>query len=189
MKIYLADQSGTFLRHLEYLRDRSVMKYDKTRLIEKTTSIAIRTNKDLRELDTRFLFDYRIFPPKILTYLGEWQIQKRPMRVGDTIVQQAAIPPFKNFSQKIIFGVRVNEIINEPDRLGFSYETLEGHVERGISTFTIERSEGARVIFKIHTFSQPGNFLTRLLGPIFSVPYQTYCTRQALLHVKQQLEE
>ena len=35
------------------------------------------------------------------------------MKIGDTIAQQANIPPFKNFSQKIIFGVRINEIINE----------------------------------------------------------------------------
>ena len=31
-------------------------------------------------------------------------------------------------------------------------------------------------------------FLTRLLAPLFSLPYQTYCTNQALKHVKKILE-
>ena len=60
-------------------------------------------------------------------------------------------------------------------------------MERGISTFTIERLED-RVIFKIRTFSTPGNILTRLVGPIFSVPYQAYCTKAALERVKRQVE-
>ncbi len=110
------------------------------------------------------------------------------MQIGDTIVQQAFIPPFRHFSQKIVFGVRIKDIINEPTRIGFSYETLKGHVEKGISIFTIETTKNKKTIFKVHTFSQPGNLLTKLIGPIFSVPYQTFCTRQGLLNVKRQLE-
>ncbi len=81
------------------------------------------------------------------------------MQIGDTILQQVFIPPVKQFSKKIIFGVRINAIINEAVRIGFSYETLEGHVEKGESTFTIEEIEG-NIIFKIHTFSEPGSWLT-----------------------------
>jgi uncharacterized protein (UPF0548 family) len=110
------------------------------------------------------------------------------MQIGDTIVQQAFIPPFQHVSQKIIFGVRINDIINEPTRIGFSYETLNGHVEKGVSIFTIEQSADRKTIFKVHTFSQPGSLLTKLVGPIFSVPYQTFCTRQGLSNVKRQLE-
>jgi hypothetical protein len=77
--------------------------------------------------------------------------------------------------------------INQPSKKGFSYETLEGHVEKGISTFTIEQLNN-ELIFKIQTYSTPGNFLTRLLRPVFSVPYQTFCTRKALRHVKRQIE-
>ncbi len=110
------------------------------------------------------------------------------MKVGDTIVQQVYIPPTKVFSQKIIFGVRINEIINEPARKGFSYETLEGHVEKGISTFTVEQQEN-NLIFKIQTYSTPGNILTKLIGLIFSIPYQTFCTKTALNNVKLQIEK
>jgi hypothetical protein len=45
------------------------------------------------------------------------------------------------------------------------------------------------IIFKIQTFSTPGNILAKLLGPIFSIPYQTFCTKTALKNVKRLLEK
>ena len=188
MKVYLTDQSKKFSQHHERLKLEPIMNYNLGELTEKTTEISIDTTKDLNELNSEFFFDYNIFPGRIMTYLTEWSYEKRPMKIGDTIVQQAFIPPFKLLSQKIIFGVRINEIINEPTRIGFSYETLQGHAEKGLSIFTLEKTINQGTIFKIHTFSKPGNFLTILVGPMFSVPYQTYCTRQALLNVKRQLE-
>jgi len=163
------------------------MTYDTTRLVKKVTTINLITTKTISELDLTFLFNYQIFPDNIMAFKTQWQDENRKMKVGDTIVQQACIPPLKAFSQKIIFGVRISEIINLPNKKGFSYETLEGHVEKGISIFTIEQLNDER-IFKIQTYSTPGNFLTRLLGPVFSVPYQTFCTRKALRHVKRQIE-
>jgi uncharacterized protein (UPF0548 family) len=58
----------------------------------------------------------------------------------------------------------------------------------GESTFTIEKSGESKLFFKIHTFSKPGNFLTKLVGPFFSIPYQSYCTKKALENVKRQIE-
>lgn len=188
MKIYLTDQAKSFPKHLEFLKRQDVIEYDISKLSEKTTSISINTNKDLAALNVDFFFNYNIFPDNIMTFLTQWEFEKRKMKIGDTIVQQAFIPPSRNFSQKIIFGVRINKIINESTRIGFSYETLKGHVEIGISTFTIEKPDSGGMIFKIHTFSKPGNLLTQLVAPFFSVPYQTFCTMQGLKNVKRRLE-
>lgn len=183
MKIYLVDQYKKLDKHLEYLQSRPIMLYDKSRLKEKISSIILDSDKSVENLDLQFFFDYHIFPSNIMTFLTEWGNKKRKMKVGDTIVQQVYLPPIKMFSQKIIFGVRINEIIDGPDKKGFSYETLEGHVEKGISTFTIEQTNKG-IIFKIQTFSTPANFITKILGPIFSIPYQTFCTKAALKNVK-----
>ena len=188
MNIYLTDQTSKFPQHLDKLLRFSVMTYDKEKLVEKVTTADIDTAKSFADLDLNFLFDYKIFPNKILTFMTQWNFEQRIMKVGDTIVQQICIPPFGQLSQKIIFGVRINEVINEPTRKGFSYETLSGHVEKGVSTFTVEQTADKKIIFKVQTFSKPGNILTQLIGPIFSVPYQTYCTRQAINNVKRQLE-
>jgi uncharacterized protein (UPF0548 family) len=122
-----------------------------------------------------------------MPFRNQWTDENREMKIGDTIVQQVYIPPTKRLSQKIVFGVRINEIIDQTDKKGFSYETLEGHFEKGISTFTIERIDN-RLVFKVQTYSTPGNILTKILGPVFSVPYQTYCTKAALKNVKKQLD-
>lgn len=187
MKIYLSDQKNKFKQHLDFLNTKQVMAYDKFRLVDKITMIDINTTKKLDQLNLEFLFDYQIFPDSIMTFITQWTEENRKIKLGDTIAQQVYIPPTKTFSQKIIFGVRINEIIDQADKKGFSYETLEGHVEKGVSTFTVEQLDN-KIVFKIQTFSTPGNILTKLLGPIFSVPYQTFCTKTALNNVKRQLE-
>ena len=187
MKVYLLNQIHHFKKHLEILKSKNVMIYDKNKLTEKITEIEINTTKSLNELNLDFFFDYNIFPSKILIFKTQWKDENRKMKVGDTIVQQTFIPPIQLFSQKIVFGVRIKEVINENQRKGFSYETLDGHVEKGISTFTIEEIN-QKIKFRIHTFSTAGNFLTKLLSPIFTVRYQSYCTKQALKNVKQKLE-
>lgn len=187
MKIYLTDQKDKFKQHLDFLKTKKVMDYDKYRLTDKISVIDIDTTKKLDQLNFDFLFDYQIFPDNIMTFKNQWTDENRKMKIGDTIAQQVCIPPTKTFSHKIIFGVRINEIINKIGKKGFSYEILEGHVEKGVSTFTVEQLDN-NVIFKIQTYSTPGNFLTKLLGPIFSVPYQAFCTKTALNNVKRKLE-
>lgn len=164
------------------------MKYNRTELIEKVSSITIDISSDIQNLDLGFFFNYKIFPDNIMTSLTQWQDEGRRMKIGDTILQQVFLPPTKIFSQKVIFGVRICDIIDDADRRGFSYETLNGHVEKGISTFTIEK-HADKFEFVIHTFSEPGSILTKVLGPIFSIPYQTFCTNAALENVKRQLNK
>ena len=126
MRVYFTDQSKNFPEHLEFLKRQTVMQYDKSKLREKTTIFSIDTTKNLEELNTDFFFDYKLFPSSIMTFLTQWAFENRKMQIGDTIVQQAFIPPFRHLSNKIIFGVRINDIINDPTRIGFSYETLKG---------------------------------------------------------------
>ena len=187
MKIYLTDQADNFGELLKELAAKPTMTFDKTKLKEKTTTIDIKTETSPEQVNLDFLFDYKIFPSNIMTSLTQWGNEKRKMRIGDTILQQVFIPPVKILSKKIVFGVRINNIINEINRKGFSYVTIDGHVEKGESTFTIEKGDYG-LIFKIKTFSGPGNLLTRLMGPIFTVPYQAYCTRTALQNIKRQIE-
>lgn len=186
MKIYLTDQTEKFAFHLSDLQLKPAILYQKSELVEKTYSVRLAT--DFSKIDFDFFFNYNIFPENILTHYTQWQAEGRGMAVGDTILQQVYLPPVKAFSQKIIFGVRICEVANTDEKKEFSYETLEGHVEKGISTFTIERSGDASV-FRIHTFSNPGHLLSRILGPVFSVPYQAYCTRAALKYVRTQTEK
>ena len=187
MKIALFNQKNRFKKYLNELKQVSVMSYDKNQLKEQITSIEISTGSNLKDLDLRFFFDYRIFPENILSGYPQWRDEERSIQAGDTILQQVYLPPIPKFSQKALFGVRIKEVIMEENRRGYSYETLKGHVELGISYFILEETSG-KISFKIHTFSKPGNILTQMLGPVFSIPYQSYCTKQALRNVKRTIE-
>lgn len=184
MKLFLTNQNLN--KHLEYFKTKAVMNYDKKQLTEKVTIQEIETTKSLNEIDLEFFFNYEIFPKNIMSFRTQWNDENRKMEIGDSIAQQTNIPPIPNFSQKIIFGVRINEIIDDANRKGFSYETLDGHVEKGISIFTIEEINH-KIFFKIHTFSKPGNILSKLVGPIISIPYQTFCTKKAMKNVAEKL--
>lgn len=188
VKIAFLNQNNQFKKYLKELEQVPVMNYDKNQLIEKVSSIEVHTHFSIKELDLSFFFDYHIFPENILSAYTQWSDEQRKMQTGDTILQQVYLPPIPKFSQKALFGVRIKEVIREEKRYGFSYETLNGHVECGISYFLLEEIDG-KIIFKIQTFSKPGNFFTRLLGPVFSIPYQTYCTKKALKNVKNSIEK
>ena len=75
-----------------------------------------------------------------------------------------------------------------PNDEGDRYETLEGHVEQGESTFTVEETEG-KIICKIETHSRPGIAAARIVAPVITLPYQAFCTRKALENVKAQLQQ
>jgi len=121
---------------------------------------------------TAFLFRYEVFPQRVLRFYGEWQGEGRSMREGDTIVQEAAMPPF-NWGARLLFGARVTEIKRGPDEVSFSYATLESHAETGVNTFGF-RLEGGQVVARITSRAEPGNTLMRLAGPAV-MRYADWC--------------
>lgn len=60
---------------------------------------------------------------------------------------------------------RVVEVVDEPDRRGFSYGTLPGHPESGEERFLLERIADDRVTFTVSAFSRPATLLARAGGP------------------------
>jgi uncharacterized protein (UPF0548 family) len=93
------------------------------------------------------------------------------MRTGDIIVQRAVLPPI-GFGLCAEFAVRISAFISETSKLGFAYETLAGHLERGILEFYFEERTG-EVFFVIHTYSEPAHWLSQL-GRVFSLLYQRW---------------
>jgi hypothetical protein len=140
----------------------------------------------LTDYHTTFLFDYDIFPATIMSSKAQWQLEARQMQLGDVILQKLYIPPL-GWGLCIECAVRVCALENEPGKVGFAYETLPGHVEKGVSDFHICEQDGD-ILFGVHTRSAPAHWLARAARPIARC-YQSSCTRQALLHVKRRFEE
>lgn len=130
MRFFLRDQSARLAVHLTYFK-RLPLSYEWTVGLPETVLSTGLSNAryDLRESDLGFLFRYEVFPLSILKFFGEWQLEDREMRVGDTIVQQAQIPPACGVH--LVFGARVVSVERGAQHAGFSYGTLEGHPETG----------------------------------------------------------
>jgi hypothetical protein len=154
-------------------------------LPEKTSDIALGYSGPISSYVTDFLFAYDIFPRFLMRVEAQWVREGRAMRVGDIIVQRAVLPPI-GFGLCAEFAVRISALVSEPSKLGFAYETLAGHLERGVSEFYFEE-RAAALFFVIHTYSEPAHWLARLGRP-FSLVYQKWCTQQALKHVKRRFE-
>lgn len=154
-------------------------------LPEKSSEIPLGYSGPISSYRTDFLFAYDIFPHSLMRAEPQWIRERRAMRVGDIIIQRAVLPPI-GFGLCAEFAVRISALISEPSKLGFAYDTLAGHLERGVSEFYFEERSGA-LFFVIHTHSEPAHWLSRLGRP-FSLVYQKWCTQQALKHVKKRFE-
>lgn len=146
---------------------------------EKISEIRLKTDSP----DPEVLFQYAIFPECMLKGFGQWELENRTMQAGDVLIQQVYLPPFKRISIKGIMTVRIREVVVEPTRIGFTYETLKGHVEQGQSGFWFLKDElGWK--FRIHTFSRTAWSWNRPFEWLTTRPYQRYCTRKALKRIE-----
>jgi hypothetical protein len=150
-------------------------------LPEKISEIALGFPPPIRSYRTDFLSAYDIFPSFLMRAEPEWVREQRRMQIGDIILQRAVLPPI-GFGLCAEFAVRISGIFSESRKIGFAYETLTGHLERGISEFYFEERNG-EIFFVIHTYSEPGHWLSRLGGGLLTLPYQRWCTQRALHHV------
>ncbi|MCS6955590.1 MAG: DUF1990 domain-containing protein [Candidatus Calescibacterium sp.] len=185
MKIFLTNQNKLFPAHLKELSTYKVIPYNKETLKYKTNSKRIESVLSINTINLKDFFNYKIFPINILQAYTQWEHEGRDMQINDTIVQQIQIPPIMGFSLKIITGVRIKEVINIKNQKGFSYETLQGHVEKGVSTFIIEQHNNS-LTFTIETYSSSNGVILSIFQPFLSL-YQDYCTQQALNFLESQL--
>lgn len=185
MKVYLTNQRSKLPNLLPDFKKLPLSYDNLTPLRERKTVLIISLptpGDDLSQYNFDFLFRYHIFPSNILVAAAEWEPEGRTMNAGDVIVQQAFLPPMP-VSLKVVFAVRVLEVFCSSTKVGFSYGTLKGHPETGISEFSFSL-QGQELCAAIHTHSAPGILISRLVAPIFTLPYQQYCTRRALQQMR-----
>ena len=76
----------------------------------------------------------------------------------------------------------VSRVRDEPDIYGFRYDTLEGHIERGVEWFLLTRNEQGEIRFRIEARWQLGdlpNWWSRVGFILLSGSYQRHWHRQA----------
>lgn len=75
--------------------------------------------------------------------------------------------------------VRVVYVVDEPDRVGFGYGTLEGHPLQGEECFVVEHRDDGSVWLVVRSFSRPSTRFWRAMAPAVRVA-QSLLTRRYL---------
>jgi uncharacterized protein (UPF0548 family) len=83
-----------------------------------------------------------------------------PIEVGTTVVVLARVVGLWWLN-----AARIVETVDEADRFGFVYATLEAHAERGLERFQVERS-GDAVRYRLRAVSRPRHPLARIGYPV-----------------------
>jgi uncharacterized protein (UPF0548 family) len=100
-----------------------------------------------------------------------------PLEVGQTVVVAVQLAVVT-----AVAPCRVVYVIDEGDRFGFAYGTLEGHPESGEESFTVSRGDNG-VTFEVASFSRPASRIAQLGRPV-ARRVQTSTTRRYLTGLK-----
>lgn len=105
---------------------------------------------------------YRSASESVMTYGAQRGLGLRPQATAPRAAVGVEI-----LSRLLVVGVPCRIVWAEegPERTGFGYGTLEGHVESGEEGFLVER-RGADVYAVVRAYSRPAGWLTRLGGPL-----------------------
>ena len=124
------------------------------------------------------LWSYDIFPPALMrpTLCSE----EGRVNKGVVIVQRVRVGPAVIESAVRVIDAWASEG-DDVEEAGFTYATLAGHPETGVSTFSVAR-HGDDVEFAIKARSRPGTLPTRIGRPL-SRAFQRAATRAALRYV------
>jgi uncharacterized protein (UPF0548 family) len=86
-----------------------------------------------------------------------------PIVVGTTLLVVLKVGPVA-----VVIPNRIVEVVDDADRFGFAYGTLEGHAERGEESFLVERRPSGEVCCTIRVDARPATTPARLAAPAVS---------------------
>lgn len=102
------------------------------------------------------LMRYQFYPHDLLDHTSDFSLWNRWAQVGDRIVQRIHL--FSLFGKPILDVVTMTEIsqvIIEPRRYGFTYVTVEPHVEQGEWTACLEWGADNSLRLSVKAISRP----------------------------------
>jgi uncharacterized protein (UPF0548 family) len=106
---------------------------------------------------------FRVFPPRTVTPV----LRRQPVDVGDTVgICYHSVPGLDLFFAARVVR-RFDELVDGTWQAGFTYRTLVGHPELGEETFSVQKDAATgRVVVALRSWSRPGTFLARAMGPL-----------------------
>jgi uncharacterized protein (UPF0548 family) len=102
------------------------------------------------------LMRYQFYPHDVMSHVSDFGLWNRWAQIGDRIVQRIHL--FSLFGKPILDVIAMNEVrqvLMEPRRYGFTYVTVQTHVQQGEWTGCIEWHEDDELSLTINSISKP----------------------------------
>ncbi len=84
-----------------------------------------------------------------------------PIAVGETVAMAIPVGPIS-----VTAAARIVDVVDEPDRYGFTYATLPHHPEDGEESFIITRSSDGDARYTVTAVWRTGTYASRVLPPL-----------------------
>ncbi|MCA9932875.1 MAG: DUF1990 family protein [Ardenticatenaceae bacterium] len=102
------------------------------------------------------LLNYQFYPPNTLAQTSDFSLEKRPMRIGDRVIQRIKVATLRRRAILDIIGItEIHNIINTPRCCGFTYVTVRPHIAEGEWSAQVAWQENGNLILKIAAISRP----------------------------------
>lgn len=102
------------------------------------------------------LMRYQFYPQDVMSHTSDFGLWNRWVQVGDRIVQRIHL--FSLFGKPVLDVVtmtEVTQVITEPRCYGFTYVTVDQHVEQGEWSAWLEWREDNDLILTVNAISRP----------------------------------
>lgn len=115
------------------------------------------TGEEVYQTACKALSEWKMFP-------SSWTKTYAPFQ-GFQVGEEVAVL-FKMFGLWWWNSCRIIYVLEEENRFGFAYGTLESHVEKGEEIFYVERNKQGEVYYKVEAFSCPNKWFTQIGYPV-----------------------
>ena len=114
------------------------------------------TSGKLFKTAVSLLKQYEFYPKDIMAVIGDHNVYRRHIEVGDRIVHRVHV--FQLRGWHILDAIAMTEVvhvIDEPRSYGFTYATVDKHVEQGEWTAVVKWKNNNAVVLEIDSLSRP----------------------------------
>jgi uncharacterized protein (UPF0548 family) len=112
---------------------------------------------------------------------GNWAriySSKTPIQTGEIVIMCAYL-----FGFWWLNASRIVYTVEEPQKFGFAYGTLQHHAESGEELFQVEMDDAGKVWYRLRAFSKPRFWMARLTYPLARV-FQRRFIRDSLKNMQ-----
>lgn len=108
------------------------------------------------------LWRYDFYPPSVMLHTCDFELDERPMRPGDRLIQRVRVLPY---ALDLITMTEIVDILDEPRRKGFTYMTTTRHDELGEWTACVEWRDDESLVLVVAATSRTGDHIPGVLRP------------------------